>query len=256
MSLSEKITCIIQARTGSKRFPNKVLEEIENLPMICHIINRIKKAKKVNQIILATSNTKSDKILLDIAKKFEIIAFAGSENDVLDRFFNSAKLYAANPIIRITGDCPLVDPVLLDNMIDFFQKSDYDYVSNTIDRTFPDGLDIEIFSFETLKKSHDESKWSSEREHVTPYILKNKNKFKMYNYRNTQNLSNLRWSVDEKNDLLMIKQIFQEMRPNQYFSTEDVLKILSEKPNISKINSNIEINEGYKKSLQNDRMIK
>ncbi len=256
MDSSGKITCIIQARTGSERLPNKVLEEIENLPMICHIINRIKKAKNIDQIILATSNVESDKILLNIAKKFEIIGFAGDEKDVLDRYYNAAILYHANPVIRITGDCPLVDPILLDKMIDFFQKSNYDYVSNTLERTFPDGLDIEIFSIGALKKTYDESKWSSEREHVTPYILKNQNKFKTYNYKNEKNLSHLRWCVDKQNDLLMIKRIFQEMRPNHFFSTDDILKIISEKPDISQINCDIVTNEGYKKSIQNDKLIK
>ena len=256
MNNSEKITCIIQARTRSERLQNKVLEEIENLPMICHIINRIKKAKNIEQIILATSNTESDKILQDIAKKFKIISFAGDEKDVLDRFYNAAITYAANPIVRITGDCPLVDPILLYKMGEFYQANDYDYMSNTIERTFPDGLDIEIFSSEVLKISNKEAKWLSEREHVTPYILKNQNDFRIYNYKNKQNLSNLRWCVDEEDDLIMIRKIFQEMRPNQFFSTDDALKIILKRPDISKINSGIMTNEGYEKSLKNDRIVR
>ena len=256
MSKHEKVTCIIQARTRSERLPNKVLKEIENLPMICHIINRVKKAKNIDQIILATSNTDTDKILLDIAKKFKIIGFAGDEKDVLDRFYNAAIMYAANPIVRITGDCPLVDPILLDKMVEFYQANDYDYMSNTIERTFPDGLDIEIFSSEVLKISNKEAKWLSEREHVTPYILKNQNDFRVYNYKNKQNLSNLRWCVDEEDDLIMIRKIFQEMRPNQFFSTDDALKIILKRPDISKINSGIRTNEGYEKSLKNDRIVR
>ena len=256
MSKHEKVTCIIQARTRSERLPNKVLKEIENLPMICHIINRVKKAKNIDQIILATSNTDTDKILLDIAKKFKIIGFAGDEKDVLDRFYNAAIMYAANPIVRITGDCPLVDPILLDKMVEFYQANDYDYMSNTIERTFPDGLDIEIFSSEVLKISNKEAKWLSEREHVTPYILKNQNDFRIYNYKNKQNLSNLRWCVDEEDDLIMIRKIFQEMRPNQFFSTDDALKIILKRPDISKINSGIRTNEGYEKSLKNDRIVR
>lgn len=256
MSKHEKVTCIIQARTRSERLPNKVLKEIENLPMICHIINRVKKAKNIDQIILATSNTDTDKILLDIAKKFKIIGFAGDEKDVLDRFYNAAITYAANPIVRITGDCPLVDPILLDKMVEFYQANDYDYMSNTIERTFPDGLDIEIFSSEVLKISNKEAKWLSEREHVTPYILKNQNDFRVYNYKNKQNLSNLRWCVDEEDDLIMIRKIFQEMRPNQFFSTDDALKIILKRPDISKINSGIMTNEGYEKSLKNDRIVR
>jgi len=226
------------------------------LPMICHIINRVKKAKNIDQIILATSNTDTDKILLDIAKKFKIIGFAGDEKDVLDRFYNAAITYAANPIVRITGDCPLVDPILLDKMVEFYQANDYDYMSNTIERTFPDGLDIEIFSSEVLKISNKEAKWLSEREHVTPYILKNQNDFRIYNYKNKQNLSNLRWCVDEEDDLIMIRKIFQEMRPNQFFSTDDALKIILKRPDISKINSGIMTNEGYEKSLKNDRIVR
>ena len=256
MSKHEKVTCIIQARTRSERLPNKVLKEIENLPMICHIINRVKKAKNIDQIILATPNTDTDKILLDIAKKFKIIGFAGDEKDVLDRFYNAAITYAANPIVRITGDCPLVDPILLDKMVEFYQANDYDYMSNTIERTFPDGLDIEIFSSEVLKISNKEAKWLSEREHVTPYILKNQNDFRIYNYKNKQNLSNLRWCVDEEDDLIMIRKIFQEMRPNQFFSTDDALKIILKRPDISKINSGIMTNEGYEKSLKNDRIVR
>ena len=256
MSKHEKVTCIIQARTRSERLPNKVLKEIENLPMICHIINRVKKAKNIDQIILATSNTDTDKILLDIAKKFKIIGFAGDEKDVLDRFYNAAIPYAANPIVRITGDCPLVDPILLDKMVEFYQANDYDYMSNTIERTFPDGLDIEIFSSEVLKISNKEAKWVSEREHVSPYILKNQIDFRMYNYKNKQNLSNLRWCVDEEDDLIMIRKIFQEMRPNQFFSTDDALKIILKRPDISKINSGIMTNEGYEKSLKNDRIVR
>ena len=256
MSKHEKVTCIIQARTRSERLPNKVLKEIENLPMICHIINRVKKAKNIDQIILATSNTDTDKILLDIAKKFKIIGFAGDEKDVLDRFYNAAITYAANPIVRITGDCPLVDPILLDKMVEFYQANDYDYMSNTIERTFPDGLDIEIFSSEILEISNKEAKWLSEREHVTPYILKNQNDFRIYNYKNKQNLSNLRWCVDEEDDLIMIRKIFQEMRPNQFFSTDDALKIILKRPDISKINSGIMTNEGYEKSLKNDRIVR
>ena len=256
MSKHKKVTCIIQARTRSERLPNKVLKEIENLPMICHIINRVKKAKNIDQIILATSNTDTDKILLDIAKKFKIIGFAGDEKDVLDRFYNAAITYAANPIVRITGDCPLVDPILLDKMVEFYQANDYDYMSNTIERTFPDGLDIEIFSSEILEISNKEAKWLSEREHVTPYILKNQNDFRVYNYKNKQNLSNLRWCVDEEDDLIMIRKIFQEMRPNQFFSTDDALKIILKRPDISKINSGIMTNEGYEKSLKNDRIVR
>ena len=224
--------------------------------MICHIINRIKRSRNVEQIILATTDKDSDKILLDIAEKFKIIGFAGDKDDVLKRFFNAATSFSADPIVRITGDCPLVDPELLDNMIQIFLENRYDYISNTIERTFPDGLDIEIFSFDALKKAHEEAKWSSEREHVTPFIIKNQDLFKVYNYKNKQDLSNLRWCIDEEGDLLMVKQIFHEMGNKQFFSTDDIIELISKNPRIAEINKNIKSNEGYKKSLENDRLIK
>ncbi len=256
MDKIKKITCVIQARTDSKRLANKVLKEIEDTPMICHIINRIKRSRNVEQIILATTDKDSDKILLDIAEKFKIIGFAGDKDDVLKRFFNAATSFSADPIVRITGDCPLVDPELLDSMIQIFLENKYDYISNTIERTFPDGLDIEIFSFDALKKAHQQAKWSSEREHVTPFIVKNQDLFRIYNYKNKQDLSNLRWCVDGEDDLLMVKQIFHEMNTEQFFSTADIIDLISKNPKIAEINKNIKSNEGYKKSLENDRLIK
>ena len=256
MDKTKKITCVIQARTDSKRLANKVLKEIEGTPMICHIINRIKRSRNVEQIILATTYNDSDKILLDIAEKFKIIGFAGDDDDVLERFFNAATSFSADPIVRITGDCPLVDPGLLDNMIQIFLENRYDYISNTIERTFPDGLDIEIFSFDALKKAHEEAKWSSEREHVTPFIIKNQDLFKVYNYKNKQDLSNLRWCIDEEDDLLMVKQIFHEMGTKQFFSTDDIIELVSKNPRIAETNRKIKTNEGYKKSLKNDKLIK
>ena len=251
----KKITCIIQARTDSKRLPNKVLKEIENVPMIHHIINRIKESKKIDQIVLATTDNDSDKILLDIAKNLEIIGFAGEQDDVLGRFYDAAKLFSADPIIRITGDCPLVDSDLLDIMIEIFLENEYDYVSNTIERTFPDGLDIEIFSFAALKTAYQEAKWSSEREHVTPFFIKNKNLFNVYNYSNKQDLSYLRWCIDEESDLLMVKKIFHKMNDKKNFSTDDILELILKNPDISKINKDVKTNQGYEKSLSHDKLV-
>ena len=139
----KRITCIIQARTDSTRLPNKVLKEIENVPMIHHIINRIKRSKKIDQIVLATTDNDSDKILLDIAKNLEIIGFAGEQDDVLGRFYDAAKLFSADPIIRITGDCPLVDSELLDIMIEIFLENKYLKFS---------GLNLSVETLEGLLK--------------------------------------------------------------------------------------------------------
>jgi len=251
----KKITVLIQARTSSSRLPEKVLAEIEGKQLVWHVINRVKKIKSVQQIALITTTKKNDKILLDLAQKNDIIGFSGDEFDVLDRHYQCAKKMNADPIIRITSDCPLIDPYLVEEMLQFFLENNYDYVSNVIPPTYPDGLDTEIFTFKTLEKAANEAKLLSEREHVTTYISKNPSKFKLYNYKNNEDLSYLRWTVDRDVDLEFVKQIYSKMKPRTIFTMNDILKILKENPELLEINNNIDRNEGYLKSLKNDRKI-
>jgi len=246
---------ILQARLGSKRFPGKTCKNINGQPMIWHVINRLKQVKQVSQIILATTKEKQDKILLDIASNEKIKRFSGSSDNVLERYYQCAKKFSIDPIIRITGDCPLIESQLIDEMAIFFHKNNYDYVSNTLEPTFPDGLDVEIISFKTLKILNEKSKLKSEREHVTSYIKKHKSEFRIFNFKNNEDLSNFRWTVDEKEDLEFIRKIYSlnNLKPN--FNMYDVLKNISENPELLQINKNIKRNEGYYKSLQNDHEI-
>ena len=253
---SKKITLMIQARTGSRRLPRKVLSKIENKSMIWHVINRAKQVKGIDQIVLLTTKRQEDDILVKIAKNSDILSFRGHTHDVLTRYYDCAKSLDSDPIIRITGDCPLIDPALVSKLLKFYSNNKYDYVTNTMPPTFPDGLDIEIFSFKALKKISQLSKMKSEREHVTPYIRKNKNKFKTFNLKNNVDLSKLRWTVDEKSDLLFVRKIYEKMRPKIVFGFEDVLKILHKNPEIMEINKGITRNEGYIRSLKNDKKIK
>ncbi len=251
-----KPTIIIQARTGSSRLPKKVLSKIQSKSMVWHVINRTKQVKNAKQIILATSTDSSDKVLVNIAKKEKILVFTGSENDVLDRYYNTSIKYNADPIIRITADCPLIDPKLISDMLNFFIEKKYDFISNTLNPTFPDGLDISIFSFKALEHAWKKANLQSEREHVVPYIIKHKNYFKIFSYENSQNLSDLRWTVDEKNDLLFVRKIYKLMHPKLTFSTHDILKKIEQRPELLKINSGIIRDAGYKRSLKNDYKIK
>ncbi len=246
-----KPTIILQARMGSSRLPNKVLKNIIGKPMIWYVIHRLKKVKYAKQIILATTNLRKDHILVDIAGKNNLLSFRGSSTDVLDRYYKCAKQFAADPIIRITGDCPLIDPKIIDNMIQFFKRNSYDYISNTIIPTYPDGLDVEVFSFNTLKLTALNAKLKSEREHVTPYIL-NSGLFTTYNYENDIDLSQYRWTVDEVVDLEFIHAIYKEFSPQIDFTTKNVISLLQRKPELLSINSGIMRNEGYKHSLLND----
>jgi spore coat polysaccharide biosynthesis protein SpsF len=247
-----KSTIIIQARTGSSRLPGKVLSKIQSKSMIWHVINRVKKVKNVDQIILATSTNFTDKPLVKIAEKENILVFTGSTNDVLDRYYQASLEFNADPIIRITGDCPLIDPKLITKMLDFFQHEKYDFISNSINPTYPDGLDVSIFSFNALKVSWKKANLQSEREHVVPYITKNKKLFKIFSYENSENLSNYRWTVDEKNDLTFVRKIYHLMKPKTIFYSNDILKIIKQNPKLLAINSSISRDEGYAKSLKND----
>ena len=247
---------MIQARTGSNRLHGKVLELIENKPMIWHVINRVKRISNVKQIILITTKKEEDKKLQNIAKELDILNFQGDENDVLNRHYQCALEFKAGPIIRITGDCPLVDPSLVDSILEFFLAHEYDYVSNTINPTFPDGLDTEIFSFKTLEKCAKNADLPSEREHVTSYIINHPNEFKIFNYENQTNLSSLRWTVDKELDLDFVRKVYDKMSPSLDFSSNEVLKMLDQNPDLSNINKGIQRNEGWEHSLKFDKIKK
>ena len=253
--LKRKITIIIQARTASQRLSRKVLRKILGRPMIWYILRRIKESENVAQVVLATTKNKEDDILADIAKKNKILVFRGDDLDVLNRYYECAKKYKADPIIRITADCPLIDSFLVDEMIDFYLKNNYDYVSNTIIPTYPDGLDVEIFSFKTLEFAVNNARKKSEREHVTVYIKNNPQKFKLFNYKNENDLSNYRWTVDEEEDLLFVRKIYSKMKPDVVFKYQKILELLSSFPDLLKINQGFKRNEGYKKSLENDDVL-
>ena len=252
----KKITVIIEARTGSSRLRNKVVAEIEGKPMIFYVIDRVKQIKSVEQIILATTQEKNDKILIEIAKQNSIGIFAGDSMDVLNRDYQCALQNNADPIIRITGDCPLIDPDIVEEMLEFYLKNNYDYISNRINPKYPDGLDVEIYSFKTLQMAEQNAKWSSERELVTTYITKNPKIFKIFSYENQEDLSGHRWTVDEQNDLEFVRKIYSIMKPKTNFSMNEIIEILVKNPELLKINSGIIRNEGHLKLYDNDKVVK
>ena len=176
--MENKTIAIIQARLTSSRFPNKILQKIGNHTLIEFIINRLKNSKEIDQIIVAIPNNAKNKLIKKYLKNTRL--FFGSENDVLDRFYKTAKKFKAKNIVRICGDCPFVDSAIVDDMVRIFKKKKIDYLSNTIKLSFPDGFDVEVFSYSVLKEIWKKAKKKYDREHVTPYILKNK-KFKKFN---------------------------------------------------------------------------
>ena len=250
----KKITVMIQARTGSSRLSGKVLSQIENKPMIWHVINRVKKIESVQQIALITTEKESDQVLLDIAKNEDIIGFAGDTTNVLNRHYQCALKISADPIIRITSDCPIIDPYLVEEMLQFFLTHNYDYVSNIHPATYPDGLDVEIFSFQTLEKTFLDAKLNSEKEHVTPYMEKHPELFNIFNFENNEDLSHIRLTVDQKEDLELIQNLYSVMSPKNDFGLNEINDIFSKNPELFRINSKYRRNEGYLKSLKEDEI--
>lgn len=248
------VGAIIQARMASTRLPRKTLMEIEGKPMLWHLIERLKHSKLVDKIIIATTYNPKDKAIVDFAKKYSLLVMRGNEDDVLDRFYQAAKIIKANTIVRVTPDCPLLDPKIVDEVIAEFLKGGYDYVTNTLIYTYPDGLDVEVFSFDALRKAHREAKSKAEREHITLYI-RNSGRFRLKNVLNKNAVSPhlFRWCVDEEKDLEFVRAVYEHLHTDgKIFYMNEVMDLLKKYPQIQKINSGIITNEGYYKSLVSD----
>jgi len=258
------ITAIVQARMGSTRLPGKVLMELCTRPLLGHVVERLHHSKRLERIVVATSASPLDDRVESFCRQEGILCYRGREDDVLDRYFMAAKSYAADPVVRVTADCPLIDPVVLDETIDAFLREKCDYASNTIDRTYPDGLDVEVFSNKALEKAWHGARMASEREHVTPYIWKRPDQFRIYQVKAKRNLSSLRWTVDEPEDMDFAKKVYSRLyrpedshlcRPGKIFLMDDVLRLLEENPEIQQINQGFETNEGYIRSLEKDHIV-
>ena len=247
------IGCIIQARMGSIRLPGKVMELLDDKnPSLYYTINQLKNSLNLNKIIVATTELEEDDIIEKISKDNEIECFRGSSENVLERFYECAKKFQIETIVRITADCPLIDPKIVDSIIQIFNSGKYDYVHNMKPRTFPDGLDTEIFSFKILEEAHKNAKLPSEKEHVTPYFRNNKDKFRIKNVINKKNLSSHRWTLDYQEDLDLIRNIVKEIK-NRPILMSDIINLFNDKPDIFEINKKYLSNDGLVHSLKEDK---
>lgn len=252
--MKNQIIIITQARIGSSRFPEKVLKKLGRSTLLGTHLQRLKRSKKAHKIIIAAANELRSKEIENIAKQEEVDFIVGSTEDLLDRYYQIAKIYKPDLIIRVTSDCPLVDPLLIDKIIEMAEVNNLDYASNTLIESFPDGQDIEIFSFETLQTAWNEATLYSEREHVTPFIKKNcdfnqGSLFKAMNYVSDKNYNKVRMTVDEPVDLEAISIIIKKLGSDKDWLTYTNF-ILENSKNFK--NQEIIRNEGYLKSLKLD----
>ncbi len=250
------ILAILQARMSSSRLPGKILRPLMGEPMLLQQIHRIQRSKKIQKLIIATSTDSSDDPLFELCQEKGIEIFRGPLEDVLERYYLAAKSETnAETVVRLTGDCPLSDPAVIDEVIQFFQTGNYDYASNTLTPTFPDGLDVEVMKFSALEAAAREAKTPSEREHVTLFLKNRPTRFKLGNLKAPKDFSALRWTVDEAADFEFVKRVYEELyEKNPYFGTEAILALLEKDSAIQKINQNFERDEGLKKSLRKEKM--
>lgn len=228
---------------GSTRMPNKVMKPIGGIPMIELLLSRLSQAKEVDQIVVAASGDDRNQPLVEHVRKLGYACERGSENDVLDRFIQAGRVHHADVVVRITGDCPLVDPGLVDEAIRRFKAAEVDYFSNVSPPTYPDGLDIEVCTFRSLEQASQETRKLSDREHVTPY-LRESGRFRTAAMQHSEDLSALRWTVDESADFVVIERVFMYFHPRSDFTWEEVLKLQQHRPDIFNINEHLVRNEG------------
>ena len=234
------IAGIVEARMDSTRLPGKVLMTLaDNLPLIWHIINRVKKVKLIDKIVIATTENSSDDILVEWANMFGIDVFRGSTNNVLERYHDTAKFYKADIIVRITADDPFKDPDVIEEVIKLLQDKSLDFAYNNNPPSFPEGLDTEVFTMNALEIAYMNSIDPFELEHVTQHFYRNPSVFRQANFESSVNLSFHRWTVDTKNDFNFAKNVYTNIySEHTVFSYKDVLDFLERNPEITKINCN------------------
>lgn len=248
---------IIQARVGSTRLPGKVLADLCGRPLLAQVIERAKLIRGLDRVVVATTTAERDRPLLELAGRCGAEAFSGSEEDVLDRYYRAAQSFGAETVVRLTADCPLLDPEVSGRVLARFRQGDVDYASNCRPPTFPNGLETEVFSFAALERAWSEAVLTSEIEHVTPYIWKRPQSFRLANVTSPVDLSALRWTVDEPQDLEFVRAVYGRLHREGAppFGLAEVLALLEREPGLSNINLGFARNEGYAKSLREDKTL-
>jgi spore coat polysaccharide biosynthesis protein SpsF len=246
------IGCIVQARMGSSRLPGKVMMDVEkDKPVLHYVISQLRYCKLIDKLIVATTTLSEDDKIVKYCKELGVDSFRGSAQNVLDRYYQCAKKFSITTIVRIPSDKPLIDPEIVDSVIDKFRLNSYDYVINFSPPTFPSGTEVEVFSFKALETAWKNAVLPSEKEHVTSYIDNHKEKFKIFNVMQPEDLSRYRWAVDRMEDLTLVRNIVSKIKKRPILM-RDVLDLFKKEPHLVDINKNVNREEGNIKSLKED----
>ncbi|MEH2199671.1 glycosyltransferase family protein [Nostoc sp.] len=244
-----RIVAIIQARMGSTRLPGKVMKQLCGQTVMAHVICRVQASPLVDEVVVATTTSLVDDVIVAEAERCGVKWFRGSEEDVLERYYLAAKKYSADVVVRVTSDCPLFDSEVLSQMLEYFKTETVeglkiDYLSNCLNRSYPRGLDAEVFTYEVLEKAFEKAQKPYEREHVTPYIYEHPEKFSLHNQTNDEDISHYRLTLDTEDDWILIESIYTNLyEDSEIFSTEEVISLFKEKPELATLNTHIQQKE-------------
>ncbi len=241
-----KTVIIVQARMTSTRLPGKVMKEVLGKPLLEYQIERLRQVRLADELVIATTTNDTDQPIVELCERLGVAYYRGSEEDVLSRYYEAATKFGADVVVRVTSDCPLIDPGVMDEVISLYinNQGKYDYVSNTLERTYPRGLDTEVFSMTALGKAYKEARKQPEREHVTLLMYRRPKQFQLANFRSSVDYSHHRWTVDTPEDFEFINLILQELYPvNNRFTWLDVLNLLDQNPEWKEINAAVKQKE-------------
>jgi spore coat polysaccharide biosynthesis protein SpsF len=233
------IVTIIQARMGSTRLPGKVLMDLGGETVLARVVARLRRATLVNEIAVATTNFVADEAIVRECRRLEVPFFRGSENDVLDRYYQAARVFAAGTVVRITSDCPAIDPDLVDETIRVFQHQQGDYASNSFPRTYPRGLDTEVFTMNALEQAWREAHKPYEREHVTPYFYENPELFRSVSLHGRSDYSQYRWTLDTAEDLELLRTMYARFGNLDDFTWGEAIQLMEREPELAELNSRV-----------------
>jgi len=234
-----KIAAIIQARMSSTRLPGKVLMDVGGETVLARVVRRLRRAALIEEIVVATTSSTADHLIVRECQRLSVRVFRGEENDLLDRYYHAAQGISAEGIVRITSDCPLIDPEITDNTIRSFQECRPDYASNALQRTYPRGLDTEVMTWDALARAWREARLSYQRVHVTPYIYENPDRFDILPVKGEADYSSHRWTLDTAEDLAFIRAVYDRVDNDDSFSWRDVLALLEREPELVELNRDV-----------------